>query len=80
MEQNLQLAPFWTLLSALCLGAVIGLQRGWTLRNEETGRRIAGIRTYSLIGRTCGISGLLSRAFSPLVLGFVLLALAAIIA
>ncbi|MDA1381511.1 hypothetical protein PCI56_21800 [Plesiomonas shigelloides subsp. oncorhynchi] len=42
MEQNLQLAPFWTLLIALCLGAVIGLQRGWTLRNEETGRRIAG--------------------------------------
>ncbi|MGL5532463.1 MAG: MgtC/SapB family protein [Plesiomonas shigelloides] len=80
MEQNLQLAPFWTLLIALCLGAVIGIQRGWTLRNEETGRRIAGIRTYSLIGLTGGISGLLSRAFSPLVLGFVLLALAAIIA
>ncbi|MFO7496238.1 MAG: MgtC/SapB family protein [Desulfobacterales bacterium] len=39
-----------TLLAALAIGLLIGIERGWSEREEEEGDRIAGIRTFSLIG------------------------------
>ena len=48
---------------ALALGLLIGLQRGWVLRDERPGSRFAGIRTYGLLGLAGGIAGdLQSRA------------------
>lgn len=44
---------------SLGLGLLIGVQRGWTLRNEAEGSRFAGIRTFGLIGLTGGIAGAL---------------------
>ena len=44
---------------SLGLGLLIGVQRGWTLRNEADGSRFAGIRTFGLIGLTGGIAGAL---------------------
>ena len=44
---------------SLGLGFLIGIQRGWTLRNEAEGSRFAGIRTFGLIGLTGGIAGAL---------------------
>lgn len=46
---------------ALSLGALIGLQRGWHYRDKASGERVAGIRTYALIGLLGGLSVLLGR-------------------
>ncbi|MGF2736143.1 MgtC/SapB family protein [Marinobacter sp. DUT-1] len=46
---------------ALLLGAIIGLERGWDAREQKAGERIAGIRTFALIGLLGGISGVLAR-------------------
>ncbi|MES2496413.1 MAG: MgtC/SapB family protein [Pseudomonadota bacterium] len=44
---------------ALALGLLIGIQRGWALRNEVPGTRVAGIRTYGLLGLTGGVAGII---------------------
>lgn len=44
---------------ALALGLLVGLQRGWALREEPDGSRFAGIRTFALLGLGGGIAGLL---------------------
>lgn len=40
----------WNLFVALLLGAIVGTQRGWVMRNSVEGSRVAGIRTFSLVG------------------------------
>ncbi|NWO08032.1 MAG: MgtC/SapB family protein [Alteromonadaceae bacterium] len=45
---------------ALLLGAIVGLERGWDARDQKSGERIAGIRTFSLVGLLGGISALLA--------------------
>ncbi|XGA78768.1 MgtC/SapB family protein [Halomonas sp. CH40] len=45
---------------ALMLGAIIGLERGWGAKGQASGERIAGIRTYALIGLLGGVAALLS--------------------
>jgi uncharacterized membrane protein (DUF4010 family) len=42
---------------SLALGLLIGIQRGWTLRNEHSGSRFAGIRTFGLLGLAGGMAG-----------------------
>lgn len=49
------------LLAALAIGLLIGIERGWSERDEAEGERIAGIRTFSLIGLLGGLLALLSR-------------------
>lgn len=44
---------------ALALGLLLGVERGWHMREEEAGRRVAGIRTFALLGLTGGIAGLM---------------------
>jgi uncharacterized membrane protein (DUF4010 family) len=46
--------------SGLAAGVLVGLERGFKLRNQQEGYRVAGIRTFSLLGLTGGISGLVS--------------------
>lgn len=80
METTLDLSsPFVRLAIALLLGAIIGIQRGWVERNEAAGSRVAGIRTYSLIGLLGGVCGLLASLYSELFLGLSFLGLAVII-
>lgn len=45
---------------AAAVGLLLGIERGWQLRTEKDGKRVAGIRTYTLIGLTGGICALLS--------------------
>lgn len=59
---------------ALLLGALTGLQRGWATREQKPGERVAGIRTYSLVGLLGGIAALLSLKVTPWVLPATLLA------
>ncbi|NVC94020.1 MgtC/SapB family protein [Vibrio natriegens] len=65
----------WNLLIALLLGSIIGIQRGWVKRNNVEGSRVAGIRTYSLVGLLGGLVAILASHYSPLLLGFALIAL-----
>ncbi len=67
---------------ALLLGAIIGLERGWDAREQKSGERIAGIRTFSLIGLLGGISVVLAQeitvwAFPVLLLSVVAMAIVA---
>jgi uncharacterized membrane protein (DUF4010 family) len=45
---------------AAAIGLLIGIERGWQLRMQKDGRRVAGIRTFTLIGLCGGICALLS--------------------
>lgn len=42
---------------ALALGLLIGIERGWSARGEPAGGRVAGIRTFGLLGLLGGIAG-----------------------
>ena len=54
---------------AAAVGLLFGIERGWQLRDERAGQRVAGIRTFTLIGLCGGICGLLGAELGPLVLG-----------
>ena len=62
------------LATALLLGALTGLERGWATREQKPGERVAGIRTYALVGLLGGIAALLSLKVTPWVLPAGLLA------
>ncbi|HHF2994604.1 TPA: MgtC/SapB family protein [Vibrio diabolicus] len=65
----------WNLLIALLLGAIVGTQRGWVMRNSVEGSRVAGIRTFSLVGLLGGLVGILANIYTSLLIGFALIAL-----
>ncbi len=52
---------FYLLGVALSLGLLIGIERGWNEREAGEGERIAGVRTYGLIGLFGGGSALLAE-------------------
>lgn len=52
---------------ALAAGALIGVERGWAQRDEAAGTRVAGVRTFTLLGGLGGMIGLLGRTAHPLV-------------
>ncbi len=68
----------WHLGIAILLGALIGLERGWTKRKEEAGSRIAGLRTHALVGLLGGLAGLLSETLTGWAFPTLLLAVAAL--
>lgn len=47
------------LLAALAIGLIVGLERGWKERGDPTGSRVAGFRTFGLIGLTGGLAAAL---------------------
>jgi uncharacterized membrane protein (DUF4010 family) len=55
----------FNLFSALAIGLLIGIERGWNERGQSEGDRIAGIRTFSLIGLLGGITALISMETTP---------------
>lgn len=63
---------FIGLLLALAIGFLIGIERGWRQREEKAGARVAGVRTFSLVGLLGGLVGL--TAVGPL--GYLALLLA----
>jgi uncharacterized membrane protein (DUF4010 family) len=71
---------FLSLALALAVGLIIGMERGWDKRGEADGSRIAGVRTFALIGLLGGLWQLLTVGSSPLLMGAGLLAVAAVMA
>ena len=65
--------------AALAAGILIGIERGWHLRDREEGSRVAGIRTFSLLGLAGGLAGLLGGKGQPLMGGAVAVAASAIL-
>jgi len=59
------------LLAALAAGLLIGIERGWRQRGEADGTRVAGVRTFTLIGGAGGLIGVISQSLSPLVAAIV---------
>ncbi|OZA93088.1 MAG: hypothetical protein B7X57_06170, partial [Erythrobacter sp. 34-65-8] len=51
--------------AALASGLLIGIERGWTLREAQAGSRVAGIRTFSLLGLLAGIAGVVGQSGYP---------------
>jgi uncharacterized membrane protein (DUF4010 family) len=57
--------PVWTadLLpvgAAIAIGLLIGIERGWKLRRVAPGERVAGVRTFTLLGLLGGLAGLIA--------------------
>ena len=47
--------------AGLAIGGLVGLERGFTLRSQKEGRRVAGVRTFTLMGIASGVAGLLAQ-------------------
>lgn len=47
--------------AALAAGLLIGIERGWKLRLAAEGTRVAGVRTFSLLGLLSGTAGLIAQ-------------------
>lgn len=76
---ELQLHIIWNILSALGIGLLIGIERGWSGREEDEGDRVAGIRTFSLVGLLGGVWAELSRYTSEWLLAVIFLSLTALV-
>ncbi|WP_290652635.1 MgtC/SapB family protein [Aquisalimonas sp.] len=71
--------PLVALVAALAIGLLIGVERGWQWREASEGTRIAGVRTYALLGLFGGIIGILWRDGGVAVFGVALLAVTIIL-
>lgn len=68
---------FYHLAVALAVGLLIGVERGWHEREAREGARIAGLRTFALIGLLGGGTALLAQRLGPWILGLSFFGLAA---
>jgi uncharacterized membrane protein (DUF4010 family) len=60
--------------SGLAIGMLVGLERGFNLRAQQSGQRVAGVRTFTLLGLGAGIAGLFA-ARQPFVAGAIIVAM-----
>jgi uncharacterized membrane protein (DUF4010 family) len=74
---------YWQALSvatALASGLLIGIERGWKLRDQEPGSRVAGVRTFTMVGLASGIAGLVaSMGYQVIAAGLVIGAIAMLV-
>ncbi|MEA3641672.1 MAG: DUF4010 domain-containing protein [Lamprobacter sp.] len=63
---------------ALTIGLLFGLERGWHGEQDDDHKKLAGVRTFGLIGLLGGVGGVMAQVLTPIVLGFLFLALAAV--
>jgi uncharacterized membrane protein (DUF4010 family) len=69
-----------SLATALACGLLIGIERGFTLRREGEGTRVAGIRTFTLLGLVAGLAGLIGAAGQAVAAGALIAGAAAVLA
>ncbi|MDH5773006.1 MAG: MgtC/SapB family protein, partial [Rhodospirillaceae bacterium] len=64
---------------ALGIGLLVGVERGRHTREQSGGMRVAGVRTFSLIGLLGGVWGLLGTILGDVVLGITFMGFAALV-
>ena len=65
-------------MAALASGLLIGVERGWKLREEKPGTRVAGVRTFSMLGLGSGVAGLIGVYGYPFVAAAIVIGAVAI--
>src|SRR5690348_2169345 len=73
----------WHALSvatALACGLLIGIERGFDLRSLRAGTRVAGVRTFTLVGLVSGLAGLAGRFGQPFAAGALVAGCVAVLA
>jgi len=65
--------------AAVAAGLLIGIERGWTQRGQRAGTRVAGVRTFTLLGLAGGLGGLLGAKGQTLVAGCIAASAAALL-
>ncbi len=76
MTDKLQLLD---LAIALGVGAMIGVERGWSQREMPEGTRVAGLRTFSLFGLFGGVAAAMGTLYGVAILAAVSLGAAGIV-
>jgi uncharacterized membrane protein (DUF4010 family) len=77
------IAWYWQALSvatALAIGLLIGVERGFDLRGLRAGTRVAGVRTFALMGFVSGVAGLAGRLGQSFAAGAIVAGIAAVLA
>ncbi len=64
----------------LVVGLLVGLERGFKLKDQHDGRRVAGVRTFTLLGLGGGIAGLIGSLGQMLVAALLILGSIAMLA
>lgn len=59
MEQTYELGM--KLLTAFTIGLLVGTERGWRGRDAAQGERVAGVRTFTIVGLMGGVAALLAE-------------------
>lgn len=75
--ENLELVK--GLAVALVIGLLVGIERGWQQRGLPEGARVAGVRTFALVGLLGGMLGALSTVVGDYLLAFGFLAFALLV-
>ena len=73
---------YWQALcvaTALASGLLIGIERGWKLKEQKPGTRVAGVRTFTMIGLGSGIAGLLGSVGEVVVAAAIAVGMVAIL-
>lgn len=73
----------WQALSvftALACGLLIGIERGFDLRDLKAGTRVAGVRTFTLVGLVAGFAGLAAEFGQAFVAGALVAGTVAVLA
>lgn len=72
---DIQIPWIYPLSVALALGLLVGIERGWQRREDSEGQRVAGLRTFGLVGLLGGLAGTLGQQDAGLMIGLGLLGL-----
>jgi uncharacterized membrane protein (DUF4010 family) len=67
-------------VTAIACGLLVGLERGFDLRGLRAGARVAGVRTFTLVGLASGLAGLAGRFGQPFAAGALVAGLVAALA
>lgn len=75
----LDTALLMSLLAGVASGFLIGIERGWRQRGEADGTRVAGVRTFTLIGGLGSLVALIAREVSTAMAAIILGGLVALL-
>ena len=66
--------------TAVACGLLIGIERGFDLRDLKPGTRVAGVRTFTLVGLVSGLAGLVGHLGQSFAAGALMVGIAAVLA